>query len=127
MKHQLQPNTYTICESTEQCKELFECAKANSFIPIFDGYRDGEIILYIDDKGEITSCIEPFDIEYEFDDFKQIPLPEFIARLKGEWVEGKTVTLSEEQWHNVFSCLDCHDNNDMKAILANIYEQLNNQ
>lgn len=29
MKHQLIPNTYTVCQSTEQCKELFELDNAN--------------------------------------------------------------------------------------------------
>lgn len=96
MKHQLEPNTYTICESTTQCKELFEWAKANGVkIPYYSYQKEHIVISHFYDTyfekdvlatyyGELTCAGETF-----------IPLPEFISRLKGEWVESKTYTEDE--------------------------------
>ena len=82
-KHQLIPNTYTICESTEQCKELFEWARLNN-VETYAECENGELILSFSvDKDLIADFIdskESLEITYFF-----IPLPEFISRLQGKW------------------------------------------
>ena len=61
-----------------------------------------------------------------------IPLTEFISRLKGEWVEGKTVTLTHKLMAELIYLLqdetEKQDGNKYAAkILSTIKEQLNNQ
>lgn len=83
MKHQLQPNTYTICENPEQCKELFDWAKENG-VSTYMHISSDDTIISFNSKSEIVSFINDTDKDIEFwTTFKQIPLPEFIARLKG--------------------------------------------
>ena len=124
MKHQLKPNTYTICESTEQYKELFEWAKANGVktdglstkVPNVLDWADGELCAWHSvQTAKVTSSF--------------IPLPEFIARLKGEWVEGKTVTLSDKDWTRLDGILNGErfDEDYVEWLQATIKEQLNNQ
>lgn len=102
MTRQLQPNTYTVCESTEQCKELFEWAKSN-------GVRTSGSLPYID--GDLYLCAEvslhgvSFLMTLNQEDVGStfIPLTEFISRLKGEWVnnestDAKNETVEAETW-----------------------------
>jgi hypothetical protein len=79
-KHQLIPNTYCICESKKQCKELFEWAKDNE-IDVYDNCQSNDIILYVDVDMEIGSCCE----EHEVKGYTLITLPEFLLRLQGKW------------------------------------------
>lgn len=122
MAHQLKPNTYTICESTEQCKELFEWAKANG-IETYARCKDGETILSFDEVGELVAedSIAIQDLNQEGSTF--MPLHEFISRLKGEWVESKAVTLSDKEWDELMPIL-----NSYAPLEADkIYKQLNKQ
>lgn len=133
MKHQLKPSTYTICESTEQCKELFEWADKKGLINSGAFYLKGEDMLYIDKDGLLYSCclaryLDPANKPKQT--LKKIPLPEFISRLKGEW-DGKTVTLSEKLMTELKNLLqdeaECGGNEYAAEILSTIKEQLNNQ
>lgn len=129
MKHQLKPNTYAICESTEQCKELFEWAKANG-LGIFEDYIEDETIVAIDCNGCVATYQNDIDEDLSFwSKFEPMPLPEFIARLKGEWVEGKTVTLSQKDWTRLDGILNGErfDDDYVEGLQAKIKEQLNNQ
>lgn len=93
MKNQLKPNTYTICESTEQCKELFEWADANGIAE--NEYETREKILVVEDNYRIwSSRYEGRERSYTF-----MPLPEFIARLKSKWVEGNTLQSIQDEIH----------------------------
>lgn len=85
MRHQLQPNTYTVCESTEQCKELFDLAKANGLTGQYE-YVNRETIISFEDDLIITDSTR-FEKAYTdpVNGSTFIPLPEFISRLKGEW------------------------------------------
>jgi hypothetical protein len=78
-KHQLIPNTYTICESTEQCKELFDLAKANGIRTRYS-YFSPEKVLQFNGNTLLSSEACEMDIK----DI-QIPLPEFISRLQCKW------------------------------------------
>lgn len=121
MTHQLKPNTYTICESTEQCKELFEWANNNGVLTYATCDNNETVLLFSNDFDLIAdrqNAIQSLDKTYFF-----IPLPEFISRLKGEWVEGKTVTLSDKEWDELMPILNSYA--PLKA--DKIYEQLNNQ
>jgi hypothetical protein len=85
MKHQLIPNTYTICESPEQCKELFEWAKNNG-LNTYSTSDNGELVLSFSDFffviADNKKAISSLDKTYF-----AIPLPEFIARLKGNFIK----------------------------------------
>lgn len=84
-EHQLIPNTYTICDSTEQCKELFELAKKLGITSINSEHEDGDIVIaschdnWMDGGIGVWTC-EEMNLEYIF-----IPLPDFISRLQGKW------------------------------------------
>jgi len=120
--NQLKPNTYTICETTQQCKELFDWANNNG-VSTYATCDNNETVLSFSDDFELISdkqnAIQSLDKTYFF-----IPLYQFTARLKGEWIEGKTVTLSIEDWETVVNCLYGWN---MPKLAANIDEQLNNQ
>ena len=132
MKHQLIPNTYAICESTEQCKELFELAKRKGIKTHFDPIDDSQyatydlrLLSFNEEYGLVAdgyNCQESLSMDNTF-----IDLPEFTARLKGEWVEGKTVTLSDGTWMMLLSALDASEVNDYSDVISEIKEQLNNQ
>lgn len=127
--HQLIPNTYTICESPEQCKELFEWAKANGIACESIGWLDehgGDTMLLFD------SDLWCFKIGYTPAREKFIPLPEFISRLKGEYEEGFNLSLTKEQYNVLKKSLrhviayNCLTNKEA-GQLALISEQLNKQ
>jgi hypothetical protein len=87
MKHQLIPNSYTVCESTEQCKELFEWAKNNG-IDTYMQRTNADIVISCNGNMEIVSFMDDTDIDVEFwSTFNLVPLPEFIARLKGNFIK----------------------------------------
>jgi hypothetical protein len=93
-KHQLIPNTYCICESKKQCKELFEWAKDNE-IDVYDNCQSNDIILYVDVDMEIGSCCE----EHEVKGYTLITLPEFLLRLQGNWQPNEvSVTAEPNTW-----------------------------
>lgn len=125
MKNQLKPNTYTICETTEQCKELFEWAKANGLTNC--DFENGSVILHYSDGRKIYDDRMRYIHAYKEKNIPLIPLPEFIARLKGEWVEGKTVTLNDGTWSMLLSALDANEVNDYSDVINEIKEQLNKQ
>ena len=85
-EHQLPNNFYTICESTKQCKELFDWAKANGVQTKYDNYEDENCLAYQD--ALITSIVE----DCIKDGFIFMPLDEFIAKLKGKWEQPNEVT-----------------------------------
>lgn len=123
MKNQLKPNTYTICESTEQCKELVKFAKSNGFHNDLFGYDYGDMEIAYGTKTTLSVR----DGMSKQNGRVFMPLPEFIARLKGEWVEGKTVTLSDGTWSMLLSALDANEVNDYSDVINEIKEQLNKQ
>jgi hypothetical protein len=88
-EHQLPNNCYTICESTEQCKQLFDWAKANEIETMYDNYEDENCLAYEDAliTTTVEDCIE--------DGSTFMPLSEFITKLKGEPLESKTYTEAE--------------------------------
>ena len=85
-EHQLPNNCYTICTSTEQCKELFDWAKANGVETKYDNYEDENCLAYED--ALITTIVE----DCVKDGFTFMPLAEFISKLKGEWEQPNEVT-----------------------------------
>lgn len=137
MKHQLPNDCYTICKTTEQCRELFEWAKANGIKTSFDelereDYKEYYLLLlsYCDYYGLVadgSNCVESLQADNTF-----MPLAEFIARLKGEYVEGKTITLTQKQFKllkKVLNYASAYNNLTHKEAgeLELISEQLNNQ
>ena len=102
MKHQLKFGTYCVPESKEQCLEILRIAKNQSII--------GE--LYMADvlngvmpwptsgtPGSIDKAVKYSNLVSAFvwEDETEIPVEEFIARLKGEWVEpGLSFSISIE-------------------------------
>lgn len=126
MKHQLIPNTYTICESTEQCKELFEWAKANGVKTYMDS-NAGETVLSFGGAEctpkELVADLPHTPKYFEEDGVIFMPLPEFISRLKGEWVEGISITLPKDVWEEIWQ--DALLDNGYTELADKIKEQLN--
>jgi hypothetical protein len=117
-EHQLLNNCYTICESTKQCKELFDWAKANGVQTKYDNYEDENCLAYQD--ALITSIVE----DCIKDGFIFMPLDEFIAKLKGKWEQPNEVTepdykaLYTELLQGVKDAIvEIRDNSNMAASL----------
>jgi phosphoribosyl-ATP pyrophosphohydrolase len=90
-EHQLPNNCYTICESTEQCKQLFDWAKANEIETMYDNYEDENCLAYEDAliTTTVEDCIE--------DGSTFMPLAEFISKLQGNWEQPNEVTMQSLQ------------------------------
>lgn len=51
-------------------------------------YSEGETIVYFDYDKEIVSCIEPNNIEHEFEGYTRVPPTEFLSRMEGTWEQS---------------------------------------
>lgn len=132
-KHQLIPNTYTICKSTEQCKELFELANSKGIVNFDMPYYKGETHIAFMDSVVHTN---KFGILFE-NGGVLIPLDEFISRLQGKWEQPNelSVKLPNNDWEIVYKCLiaiieepeNWKGVKDEERILESIKEQLNQQ
>jgi len=81
MHTKLEDKTYTVCDSQEQCKELFEWAKANG-IKTFSIYRAEEQMLVYTIESGLFSDYEQTEHVVSLH-YQKLPLFDFISRLKG--------------------------------------------
>jgi hypothetical protein len=122
-EHQLPNNCYTICESTEQCKQLFDWAKANEIETMYDNYEDENCLAYEDAliTTTVEDCIE--------DGSTFMPLAEFISKLQGKWEQPNEVSikLPINDWNTLFIGIYYGEDERLKSIVNAIKEQLNQQ
>lgn len=92
MKHQLKNQTYCVPKDKEQCIEMLRIAESMGMI-LTDSYTSAVLIGEYDwpashsEKPKAVSYLHGYIYAFANNSEEEIPVEEFIARLKGQYLE----------------------------------------